>query len=304
LTTDQKVQQLVPLIRQSESKYRDLEIHYKLEYTLLGGKLSVLDSAVTSSAVAVHQITQGDLYWLDYDHHGVTVGKTKTDESFLTGYDGKYTRNWIQHTYGNLHVGQRWESPLLFRPHAFVGLGENIMLSDYLERGDAKRKARVENAGYTVRENVAQIEDGVFLGRKCVVIESVSTYRKEGDGGVTFVSRLWVCPEANYLPVKVEKYKRTEGKDELGETTQVESLKEVEAGVFLPAGATTLGYEDGKAITKRVWAFGETKLRPQYPVVRFAEVGFRKGALVYVIRDGKIERSFKAGEKGELGEGE
>lgn len=296
LKVNKDVRDLLPLIKTNEALFRDLEVKYRCEYTLLGGKLSMLRPAVVSQSISVHQITQGDLYWFDYDHHGITRGGDKTDESYLTGYDGKSTRSWIQHTYGDLFVGQRWENPLLFRPHGLLSFHPGITLSKYIENGDEGRKKDVGD-GTIIEESIKRLPDAIVIDRQCHVLESTITYGGDFKSHLVGVARLWICPEANYLPVKAEFYIGTRPNEErLTQAMQVDALQEIEPGVWLPKKASQTVYEDITLINKTEWSFETPKLRPHYPTDRFGQIEFPHGVLVHMIRDGQIVRSYHVGE--------
>lgn len=294
------VQELIPAIKANESLFRDLEIEYQTRYAR--GEQVTMPEFTKSEARTAHQITQGNLYWLDIEQHGKTGSGADTDSSNRTAYDGKTTRSWIQNRYGNLHV-DRWESPLLLKPFKLVNFVGHSSVPEYLETGIAKVKSQIPD-GASASETITRGPDAMFLGRQCIVLERRVVWtgmppdpalREES------MARLWICPETNYLPLKAEAYTIKEGREVVDARIQMDSVNEIEPGVFFPLQVTEsvyawVGGNDGRTpANTKVWTFGKVKLRPQYPIERFKDVSFATGALVYLLRDGQIVSSFKTG---------
>jgi hypothetical protein len=166
----------------------------------------------------------------------------------------------------------------------------------------ASVKSKVPD-GAQISETISRVADATFLGRDCIVLErrvvSSGLTRDRAAARTTreTVARLWISPDANFLPLKVERYRVDQpGRETLDDSVQVDELAEIEPGVFFPKKATAVVYEGKpKAQNTTVWNFDHVKLHPEYPIEQFRRVTFPEGSLVYVLRDGVITSSFEVG---------
>lgn len=299
------VRKLIPLILANEALYYDAEIKYHVEYTSTADPTAPQpDELFTlSSSVEGHQIRQGELYWLKYDHESMSYGGTKGDESELDGYDGQVTRKWCQNSIGNLHL-DRSETPLLIHPHKLISFSEDCTIGQYLQTGFARKK--LNYPGTRIDEKIVRIADATFMNKTCIVLERHMTfsgfdkYSKNDAASTHNMDRIWLCPETNYLPLKIE---HTDLRQEVvTDWSQVDALHEITPGVFFPKQVTrnvnTNKNKSGALFplsNKRTWSFKSVSLQPKYPKERFAEVSFKPGALVYVLRNNIICTSLVAG---------
>jgi hypothetical protein len=294
---EEPVRALIPLIAANEGLFYDAEIVFSQEYENVSEK--GLSQLVHDSRIEAHQIRQGDLYWLKYDHLGKSNNGEKYNDSQLSGYDGNTTKVWRQGSYANLYL-DRWESSKLLHPHKLMGFAEDCTISQYLQTGFSRRKVTIPNG--KIDERITRLADDKYLGKSCIVLERhlvMSGFDKNETAPTHFVQRLWICPEVNYLPLKSE---NSDAGSYIKGKTQVEELSEIEPGVFFPKKVTTSVYDKPNKPTDaprvnntRLLTVKSVTLKPNYPKSRFAEVNFKDGSLVYVVRNGSVVFEFVAG---------
>ena len=76
-----EVQKLIPAIKANEAMFRDIELKYHGEFGFSGENKTSQFQA--SSKKTVHQITQGDLYWLDYNELGANYFAKRKPETVV-----------------------------------------------------------------------------------------------------------------------------------------------------------------------------------------------------------------------------
>jgi hypothetical protein len=300
---DESAAKLLPAIKAGEALLADAEIRVRCEYRY-SGRMQ-WEQLVAASTLIVRQIRQGDLFWMERDNRAKELGGKATHHTEQVGYDGHLTRVWNtsepDSSFGNLHL-DRMEPTTLIYPHRMIGFCGSLSMRQSLETGVAGLKG--VPPGITIAETIRRLADSEWLGRKCLVLEQRTEWvgAKDASGPQRFVNRLWICPEANYLPLKTEHFDLEGDREVLVEDLQVEELKEIEPGVFWPWRVTQHGTDKpaqlgGKPTpaTSWEWTFESVKLRPKYPKERFAEIAFKEGRLVYVVQAGKITGNFVAG---------
>lgn len=285
------VKALVPKLLANELLYRDIELQYQSHYQCL--RPLGLDGEVSEHITTAHEISQGEQYWLDYDMRGKKQGGDGlVDESSLVVCDGTTTRNWAQHRIGNVHL-DRWETPLLFSPHRFITFIPDVSVSRYLAEGMAIGRVKPSALGFVATERLSLADEQQYLGHRCVVVERrlILAPRTTGRQGSHHIGRLWICPEMNYLPLKMTSHDLSGDKETIRQEMRIDALQEFEPGVSFPKHATRNFYEsDGALCGTQTWQFDSVKLRPNYPPTRFdpKSVSFSKDALVYYIKNGEI----------------
>ncbi len=291
------VQKLIPFIQANEILYDNVELGYSYQYQLIGDHSDERLDAIANANVK--QITQGDLFWLNYDHRAISVAGNERSESRITGYDGSTTKSWIQNAIGNIHHN-RVADPELFHPFRRVNFSPKVRLSEYLTSGLSRMNVP---QNILIRESISLKGTEHFLGQNCIVLVS-ETELSGTQGGMEVIERhkdcLWISPERNYLPLKHERFKIEGGRERRQITTEVTVLEEIDEGVFFPTAITSCEYdadaaEDDRIMTQRIWETKTVDLNPYYPLERFRDVQFGPDAIVYIVKDGDIIAEYGTG---------
>ena len=110
----------------------------------------------------------------------------------------------------------------------------------------------------------------------------------------------WVCPERNYLPLKMIGVEV--GIDIPLEEARVEDLREIEPGVWFPHRAVFEVYDNiaaakGERVldNTQTWTISHVDLNPDYPDSFFSELEIPDGTTVARIRDGEVYEQFVKG---------
>jgi hypothetical protein len=289
--SDAEVKKLIPLIQANEILYNNIELEYDYSYKLT---VPATEKQYTEISVKAKQISQGDYFWFDYSHLGIKGSGDKGNQSRMTAYDGTVTRSWIQDAIGNIHYN-RVEDPEMINPFKLLNFSPQKLLSDFLSSG-------VKNLGVPEKVRTKQefrVQGNERVGEYyCIKIECDTTMSGM-SGGVNIdekkIDYLWICPEKNYLPIKIEHFNVENGKAIKQLTRQVEELIQIADGVYFPVKVS-----ESSLKTNQIWSFKNIKLNPSYPIEKFRDVHFGKNAIVYFVKDGKIVTEYRTGQNDDL----
>jgi hypothetical protein len=115
--------------------------------------------------------------------------------------------------------------------------------------------------------------------------------------------RIWLAVERNYLPIRIEAYRKWTGPvdwDRPFRIATVQNMREVEPGLWLPMHTKDVSY-DVKALaeenrmlepTIREVIVQQVRLNPNYDISLFRDIKFPPGIAVYEVRDGEIVNSY------------
>jgi len=230
-------------------------------------------------------------------HKGVTLAGEQRSHDRVVGYDGNVTRAWHQNAIGVIYMNRKDES-LLFHPHRELNFTSKMLLSEYL-LGGANKLNYPE--GVAVKQAIRIVGEERIQEHDCIMIES-STELKGAFAGHQIEEKhrdiLYICPQANYLPLQRISYTLKDGRDVLKSTETVDELMLLEGDVFFPKSISNTLYDESTGAVKhrKAWVLSDVKLSPQYPVDRFRQVEFAPDIIVYLVKDGEIIAAMPTGE--------
>lgn len=291
---DLDLDKVVANVRSNEALYNDMEFDQEF----------VLDSKVGDDAVPqlirhqfdrIHYIKQGSMIYLRSRTEGSTIGGEKIQWKDSLGYDGT-TRRAIQ----NDKIANIDEGPFEFvqSPHNLYlkRVGHSFPLSDYLRINGVKINPGFRDTDSRARYLGEEIVDG-FACSKIGVELWIKNVSKPSEGDYEII---WLAHDRNYIPIRSIGYAFRYSKTLPIEEFRVVEFKEIEQDVWFPIEVEYRIYDELQ-LRKGEQRLGSVEkyktnvisLNPKHPVELFRDVPFAPGALVYVMKNGEILKSYK-----------
>ena len=327
LDIDPEVANLAGRVRIEETYFNNAEVSYTYTQRLMIPPTN--DNAYTSVEAKVRQITLGKGYWIDYQSEMKTAGNQRLTQVRTAAFDGRITRIQMRNA-GTMYCS-RIPDPDVIHPHELFGFTPRIRLSDYLTTGLSDTKFP---DGLVFHQTMTRKPNEMFGGIDCNVVEVVDTLTGTfNKRAVNESSRtiLWICPERNYLPLRVQTFERVNGEEKMLSVQQINQLTKVGDRLYYPdaiymidfdptprptidpanpAGGAGAGADAGagaapqakppeppKEHRRRAWTIDKVRLNPQIPYEKLRDVKFRDGTTVTIINEGNVLTKYKVGNR-------
>ena len=301
---EDRLRTIIQSIQQNEALYENLEVRWHTRFRIGKQKRPSPDLIATSDEDA-RSVSQAGLFYLNADGESEDLGGGTRSRQALLGFDGTHTRVFRQKAIGHIVKG-RAEEHRMFRPHTalFKYNFVYVPLSTYLQ-GDEAIRAHPQGGTladyHFIVKYLGEEECGGFTCQKVCV-----DYIGYATGKPVFLTRiyLWLAPQRNYLPLKLEGYNIESSAKLPVEVAVVQELRELSPGIWFPFMATKTSNdeyrirEDNEVVVawQEGYAVQEAALNPHYPLSLFREITIPDGVLVYEIENGKIVRKYVQGE--------
>jgi len=254
-------------------------------------------------------VAQDGMFRIDIDGEATVVGGRKYSMDHKRAFDGELTRLFDQGKIGNIIHG-RAEHPDYFRPHMMIFRASHGAppgkLSTWL-RGMTIQPAGHKSSASGKHSSDSRHElyyDGEcnYGGLSCCLLRVLV---RLSNGTEYAMSKIWVCPERNYIPVRTQSYAFLWSRDLACSDGHVQAWKELGPGIWVPTHVQVTRYVSPflKRMKKQIphWrrecVIQEVSLNPHYPRSFFQDIQFPDGTPVYEIVDGKIVRSYVKGKR-------
>jgi hypothetical protein len=302
---DPRVTEIIANVEANEKLYRSLDVKWHFDYRL-GTPALDMPGLAKWSKITNRCVLQGSFLFVSSTYEYETRdGRTGKNESQY-GYDGETVRKF-QNQIANVRQGRDAQDPLhLFRPHKLLlpyHVISNFPFSVWLRGGRELQLAYpeiYEDADHLVKYDGEEKMDGL----SCIRLRC-ELWRNKPQRYLSVRRYLWLAPERNYLPIKVDWYAPKFSADKLFMYGKVTAWEEIATGVWLPKRWEVDGHnekilqEEGRLVHcmfERHW-IETAKLDPAYPKSFFQDVQFPKDAIVYEVdAQGKIVKTHKPGE--------
>jgi hypothetical protein len=172
-----------------EAKFTDI----KIEYTLSSSSLKSSNSEQTKTQfVFARKMPEGWMY-LSNRPFSQEMGKTESlaDISTLVIYNGTTTLQYYNKSDSTVQSGQR-------RVEIFPGRNDRLM-KHFVNNVHMSIWGFGDSYGNIIKENNFNVVDQIAVLRGYRTVKLAGSFSK-GNGQMT----LWICPELNFLPIKVE----------------------------------------------------------------------------------------------------
>jgi hypothetical protein len=288
------LEKVVENVRSNEKLYDDIEFDQEFILESKEGDDAV-PQLMRHQLDRIHYIKQGSMIYLQSRTEGSTIGGERIEWKDFLGYDGT-TRRAIQ----NDKIANIDEGPFecVQSPHNLYlkRVGHSFPLSDYLRNNGVKINPGFRETDSRARYLGEEIVDG-FACSKIGVELWIPNISKpsEGDYEIT-----WLAHDRNYIPIRSIGYAFRYSKTLPIEEFRVVEFKEIEQDVWFPIEVEYRIYDEMKLRegVQRLSSVEKYKtnvisLNPKHPVELFRDVPFAPGALVYIMKNGQILKSYK-----------
>lgn len=279
-----EVRALIPLIREGESLYDELELSFR----------RTVRSTAMQMESTVRLVTQRSRWYAERreaytDAHGPSSSLT------VESWDGRYSRWVMEYPDKNDRLALISDGPrpgsdpagprlpfLLFCGHT------QRPLADQLESGLLN-----ELPGWTL--HVSRIADAAEDGRQCARVQADFDFAGPPQLHITYT--WWLRRDAHYLPVRLEVIQTEKNKPAI-RTRLVEGreLHEIAPGIFFPREIREIRVdESGRGQTEH-WSFDEVIYRSSHPAEKFTVLAIPPGVPLEARRGTQVLKREPVGE--------
>jgi hypothetical protein len=314
VAADDRIREIIENVRANEALYDNIEVRMVDNYELIdrkplvgkaGGNTIYEKSLIGKD---IRYVSQNGMFRVDVEGKTTTAENTLSEDR-ISMFDGRSTRVLDQEKIGNIIEGRRNDYDFI-RPHMLL-LRESfprVSLSTYLQGHAAM--AAVPDANWNRDHTLDVVYQGEaeFQGLKCHkvwITTSVPGVKELRAPYGRF--ELWLAEDRNYIPIRLMVYAFRWSSTLAIKEGSVSSFREVEEGIWFPAGASILRYADmavyyekrQKPYGRYTYEVKEVSLNPKYDISFFRDLRFVPGTAVYELENDKIIKSYTVGLAGD-----
>jgi hypothetical protein len=306
-TAAARMQAIIDDVQANEKLYDNLSVTYKEEYDY---KLPANPTKGDPDWWMHTELTRETVdhyprFYFKEDFRVATLGGKALHEVSIQAFDGEQTRYRRESVY-NLHT-ERVEPCALFRPHNWM-LSRAFMcfpLSVWLQGGAVLKNHPRADSSYKESDQKCTFEkEETFQGLRCKKIRC-ENWTMGTQAHLAVLSYLWLAPEKNYLPVKLESFTLDVSKDIPVLIGVASDFREISPGIWL-SFARTLELRDSwetRAQKKPVIAgifkanVVSAEKDPMIDDKKYKDVPFPEEGMIFEIKDGKIIKKYPVKER-------
>lgn len=291
-------------VKHNEDLYKNIEVRIEYRYKVFPKGEEVIPEAIEAQTSFYRYVLQDDLIYFKLDKDETTIDHKKTHAGTLRGFDGSTTRVFEQETIGNLIEGRAEDTRLTAqKPHVLLFRRPPALvrcpLWMYLQGGDAlKTQPNFKTKNVRVKFEGEEIVNGLRCFKLRIILWIDEWKGPLDENECQFV---WLSPDRNYLPVKMELH--THKGNFIEQIGRIDDLREISPGIWFPFRATLDCYDVYHYNLSKIVRIGnkdeifvkKAELNPNYDISLFRNINFPNGTTVYVIKDGEIVRSYIEG---------